>query len=70
MDSQYYIEYELVDPVTNQRHYTTDRDEALGYLEEGWLVWEHHNTICQPSLFTSTRVIVTMRWNNNPDFQE
>jgi len=70
MDSQLYIEYELVNPATDRRHFTESREEALGYFEKGWLVFENQTVMFRPSIYTSTKTIVTMIWNDNPEFQE
>lgn len=68
MDSQLYIEYELVDPVSNRRLITDSREEAFAYYEKGWLVWEHHVTESRTSEFTHVKLVLTVNWNNNPEF--
>ncbi len=69
MDSRNYIEYELVDPVSNKRHMTESRDEAAAYFEKEWMVTENQVTICRPSLFSESKMVVKKIWNNNPEFE-
>lgn len=69
MDSQAYIEYEMVEPASNRRLITDSREEALAYYEKGWMVFETHKTVSRPSAFTQTRIAVVMQWNGNPEFQ-
>jgi hypothetical protein len=69
MESQNFIKYELVDPVSNRSIMTESRDEAIAYYEKGRLIYEHHVTISIPSPFVSTQQLVTMTWNNNPYFE-
>lgn len=68
MDAIHYIDYELIEPVSNQRFITESYEEARGYYEQEWIVIERQNTICQPSLFTESKLVVKMLWNNDPDF--
>ncbi len=68
MDSQLDVEYEVIDPVTNQQYITDTRYEALAFYKDGWLVVERHVTKYKPSAHTQTEVIVRMSWNNNPEF--
>ncbi len=69
METQTYIEYELVEPVTNRRLITESREEAIAYFEKKWLVYENYNTVALPSPFVSTRETVTVKWNDNPFFE-
>ncbi len=68
MDSQHYIEYELVNPVTDRRLTTSSREEALSYYEEDWIVYEHHVMVGRSSRFASVRTEMSILWNNNPEF--
>ena len=70
MESQLVITYEVIEPVSNKRIVTRNRYEALDYFAEGCIVYEHHDTISKPSMFTQTRNRVTMAWNDNPEFKE
>ena len=63
------IEYEVHDPVSNKEFTTLSRDEAAAYFEEEWIVIERQVTICRPSLLTESRMIVSVYWNNNPEFE-
>ncbi len=69
MDTQSYAEYELIDPVSNKRHMTESRDEAVAYFEKEWTVIERQVSVCRPSLYTETELIVKLTWNNNPEFE-
>ncbi len=69
METQNYIEYELIEPVTNRRLITESREEAIAYFERGWLVYEHHNTVAVPSAYLSTQQIISLSWNNKPGFK-
>ena len=70
METQNYVEYELVDPVITERRLITEsRDEAVAYYEKGWMVYEHYITVTVPSPYISTRQDVAVTWNNNPDFE-
>ncbi len=70
MDTSEFVEYEVVNLETDRRHFTDSREEAMGYFERGWLVFENRTAMFRPSIFTSTKTIVTLLWNNNPEFQE
>lgn len=70
MDTQNFVEYELVNPATDRRYFTESRAEALGYFEKGWLVFENQISVFRPSLYTATKTVVTMLWNDNPEFGE
>lgn len=70
MDTQNYIEYELVNPATGNVIMTDSRDEAVAYFEKDWMVYEHHVTISQHSAFTQSQLTVTMMWNGNSEIQE
>jgi len=67
METQYFIEYELIDPISNRRIVTESRGEAISHFEAKWLVYEHHVTVGRPSTYASMRVEMSMIWNNNPD---
>ena len=65
MDSQYFVEYEIVD-ATNKAFITQLLEEAIGYFQEGWTVYEHHRMVVIVSKFTSSSQTVTTVWNGNP----
>jgi len=69
METQAFVEYELVDPVSNQSIVTESRHTAIDSFENGWLVFEHHNTVTLPSPFVSTREVVSVKWSENPYFE-
>jgi len=69
MKTQTFVEYELVDPVSNLYITTESQVEAVDSFEKGWLVYEHHNTITIPSPFVSTREVVSVKWNENPYYE-
>jgi hypothetical protein len=62
--------YEIVDPETNKLFFTKERYEAVAYLKDTYLVFEHHVTVHNPTLFMQTRMTITRQWHNNPDFRE
>jgi hypothetical protein len=66
METQNFVEYEIIDPVSNRRDFTDSRDEAISYFEKNWMVMERHITICNPLPLTQTQLIVIKTWNNNP----
>jgi len=68
MDTQTTVLYEVVASVSNKSFVTESRVEALSYYDEGYMVFEKHRTLTQPSVNTQTCTTVTLRWNNNPDF--
>ena len=70
MESQIFITYEVIEPVSNKSFITESRYEALDFYEKDYVVYERHDTLSKPSLFTQTRCRVTMAWNNNPEFKE
>ena len=70
MDISNYTEYEIVVPETNQRFFIKERYEALAYLKDACMVFEHHVTIHNPTPHFQTRMIITRPWHNNPDFRE
>ena len=70
METQTIVFYEIVVEETNKAFITESRYDALDYYEEGYSVFEKHRTVTQPSVNTQTRTLVTLRWNNNPDFEE
>jgi len=69
MKVQTFVEYELVDPVSNQYITTESYGKAIDSFEKGWLVYEHHNTVTIPSPFVSTREVVSVKWNENPYYE-
>ena len=70
MDTQFSVEYEVIDAVTNESFVTRERYEALACYRAGDLVYETHKTITQSSQHTQLVTRAIMRWNNNPDFRE
>jgi hypothetical protein len=70
MDTHTVVTYEVIEPVSNKRFFTKSHNEAYDYYEKGWMVYETHATITQPTLLTQTRVYVTVRWNFNPKISE
>ena len=70
MEMQTIVEYEIVEPMSNEMHITYDYYEALDCFEKEWTVYERHITTGNPSLSIQTRQIVTITWNNNPEFEE
>ena len=68
MDSQLFVEYEIVD--ANHKSFITEsRDEAADYFLQGWLVFETHRTVVKVSKFTSSTQSVTTVWNGNPKIE-
>ena len=70
METHTVVSYEVIDPVSNKRFFTKSHDEALDYYEKGWMVYENHTTISQPSLLTQTQLRVIVRWHGNPQIEE
>ena len=70
METQTVIEYEVIEPVSNERFFTQNYEEASNHYENGWMVYETHRTKSQPTLLTQTRVYVTVRWNHKRQIQE
>ena len=70
MDISVYTEYEIIVPETNERFFTRERYEALVYLKDNCSVYEHHVTIHNSTLYTQSRMVITMQWHNNPGFRE
>lgn len=68
MDTEFVILYEIVEPVSNNRFFTSIRDEALEYLESNYMVFEHHKTITQASPYIQSGAYVTLQWHLNPNF--
>jgi hypothetical protein len=60
--------YEVIVPETNEMFVTLSRESALDYYYRDYMVFERQISQTTPSVNTQTRVVVTMRWNNNPDF--
>ena len=68
METQTIILYEIVALATDKSYVTDSRVEALDYYDSDYMVFEKHRTLTQPSVNTQTCTTVTLRWNNNPDF--
>ena len=69
METQTIVEYELIIPETNESVTTRSRDAALDVFEKNWTVYERHTTTGNPSQHVQARQIVTITWNNNPEFE-
>ena len=68
MKTQTIVIYEVVLPDTNERTYTYSREQALEYYNSHYMVFEKHIAKYKPSVFSDMQTIVSLRWNNNPDF--
>ena len=69
MEKQDDIVYEVYDPISNKGFTTWSRDEIISFFEEEWVVIERHTTKYRPSLYTESQIIVSIFWNNNPEFE-
>jgi len=69
MDPRVYIEYEVIDPVSNKRFVTESREEALAHFENERLVYERHITLCRCTSHEEAKLTLTTLWNNNPKFK-
>ena len=70
METQTIVEYEIIEPVTNKSFTTYNRYEALDHYAKESIVYEKHITTSNPSRHVQTRQVVTITWNNNPEFEE
>jgi len=70
METQTIVEYEVVDLVSDENFFTYDRYVALEHYEQGAMIYERHSTMGNPSRFVQAEQIVTIMWNNNPEFEE
>ena len=68
MDSQLFVEYEIVD-ATNKSFITTSHDEAVDYFLRNWQVFEIHRTVVKMSKFTTATQMVSTAWNGNPQIE-
>ena len=68
MDTQFYIEYEIIDSVTNERTFTRERYVAIACYKADDMVYERHITLCTTSPYNQTQVINIMPWHLNPNF--
>ena len=68
METQTTVIYEVVRPDTVERTFTYIREQALEYYNDNYMVFERHVAKYKPSVFTDTQTVVSLRWNNNPDF--
>jgi len=68
METQTTVLYEVIVPETNERIITYSREQALEHYHDLCMVFERHITKTKPSEFTDTQTIISLRWNNNPDF--
>ena len=55
METQTIIEYEVVEPVSDESFITRSRDRASEHYGKGWTVFKTHTTITQPTLVTQTQ---------------
>jgi len=65
MDTQTFVTYEIIEPVSNKMFVTKSHYEALDSYEKNWIVYEVHMTITQPSMLTQTQVRVVLRWHGD-----
>ena len=70
MESQIFITYEVIEPVSNKSFITESRYEALDFYEKNYIVYEVHMTVAQPLQFTQTQVRVVLQWHGNPQKYE
>jgi hypothetical protein len=76
MESQFFITYEVVDPVTLEVAFVTeDRFIAETHYEKGYTVIEKHITITRLSQFSETSSRTVLHWhdedeNINPEIEE
>jgi hypothetical protein len=76
METQFFITYEVVDPVTQAVEFVTeDRFIAETHYERGYTVVEQHTTLTRLSRFTETRTHAILHWhdedeNVNPEIEE
>jgi hypothetical protein len=68
MEKQIIVLYEVVLPDTNERTFTYSREQALECYYDEYMVFEKHIAKYKPSIFTDTQTIVSLRWDNNPEF--
>ena len=68
MKTQTTVLYEVVLPDTNERTYTYSREQALECYYDEYMVFEKHIAKYKPSIFSDMQTIVSMRWDNNPEF--
>jgi hypothetical protein len=68
MDPRVYIEYEVIDPVSNKRVFTQSREEALAHFDRECLVYERHITLCRVTTHEEAKLSLTTLWNNSPRF--
>jgi hypothetical protein len=68
MDTEFVIEYEVIEPVSNTHFFTKTRDEAIEFFESGYMVYEHHNTVTQFDECKQSRTHMSLRWHLNPTF--
>ena len=69
MDPIVYIEYEVIDPVSNVRFFTKSRQEALAHFEKECTVFERYTTVNRHSTHEESKFILTDWWNKNPNFK-
>ena len=69
MEAEKYVIYEIWD-ILSEKHFTTpSREEAIGWYERDWHVFEHHVLISKPSKHVSVRTDVSTVWNGNAEFE-
>jgi hypothetical protein len=69
MDSQITVVYECCNPLSGKNFITDSREEAMGYFENGWMIYENHISKFKPSTYTMTTTTVVILWNNNPELE-
>jgi hypothetical protein len=70
MKTQFFVEYEISDLISDRSFKTNSRDEAIAYYEKGYMIYEHHITVCVMLPYVSTRQIVSLTWDNPLNFEE
>ena len=70
METQTIVEYEVIEPVSNNSFITYERYVALEHYANESIVYEKHITTSKPSQFVQTEQTVTILWNYNPEFEE
>ena len=70
METQLYVEYEIIDSITNKKTVTRERYVALACYKENDMVYERHVTVCNSSPYNQTYLVNIMNWHLNPNFIE
>jgi hypothetical protein len=64
MESQIFVEYEIVEPITNKSFISESYYEAVDYFERNWTVYESHKSVVRLGLTSSTQIVTTL-WTND-----